>query len=210
MLLIGFRFSKSSICLSLVLVIYFCIANSCGLIKVNGTLQGLTSYYVQSKKICPELFDWSIETNMGQNLLIDTFRVNKLMIGNGNDVKQHITKYQHAIVYIWSPKCKSKYCESLDLLQQKCSKASVELVVVAEYYDCSRMLHSNKLKRPIVGIDTKYYQSNFTRTYIKRFLKDLTVDKHTAQKAGRFFYFNQGQLVSRVKSIDSLPVIRRL
>ncbi|MFN5884288.1 MAG: hypothetical protein ACK445_03020 [Bacteroidota bacterium] len=132
------------------------------------------------------------------------------MIGNGNDVKQHITKYQHAIVYIWSPKCKSKYCESWDLLQQKFSKASVELVVVAEYYDCSRMLHSNKLERPIVGIDTKYYQSNFTRTYIKRFLKDLMVDKHTAQKAGRFFYFNQGQLVSRVMSIDSLPLIRRL
>ncbi|MCE2788208.1 MAG: hypothetical protein ACK44P_08955 [Bacteroidota bacterium] len=32
----------------------------------------------------------------------------------------------------------------------------------------------------------------------------------SAQKAGRFFYFNQGQLVSRVMSIDSLPVIRRL
>lgn len=173
---------------------------SCGLVTINGTTQGLTSYYKKSKKTCGELF-----ASPGINQQVcDTTHTNKLVIGNGKTLRQCITGQPKTLVYLWSPKCKSKYCVSLDLLQQQCHADSVALIVVAEYYDCRLMQRTYQLKHPIVGIDIKHYKSNLTSTYIQRFLCDLTQVKAFPKGQGRYFYFENGRFVRNVKEINSL------
>jgi hypothetical protein len=49
---------------------------------------------------------------------------------------------------------------------------------------------------PVTGIDTKYYKSDFTDVYTRKFLFDLTGIKNMNISSGRYFLFDKGKFLS--------------
>ncbi len=166
--------------LSVIILVLF--STSC---SVNGTLQGLYSYYNKTKSKNPQLF---VKPNATESICtLENTKEPKVYVINGKLLKECIQN-KDALVYIWPPKCKSDVCYPLHLIQKKCDEKHIDLFIVAEYYDYKLMQQTYKIKRPIFGIDTKYYRTNLTSKYVARFNFDLIGKKTT----DRFIYFKKG------------------
>lgn len=168
--------------------------NSC---KINGGLQGLYSYYNKVRKIDPDLF---VKLDEVSNLKRQ--EQPKVYLVNGNDIYKCIVNNKKSLVYCWGPKCSSKICVPLNLLQNICDKNDIELFVVAEYYDYKLMTLAYDIERPIFGIDTEYYKTNLTSKYVSGFVSDLT--SLDMESIPRFLYFENGAYVGGYRSIDDL------
>jgi len=154
---------------------------------IQGSFQGLSSYYSQTKSKNPGLLlrpDDSI--SICKIRKPDSARV---YIINGNILRDCVTKKDKAIIYIWAPKCKSRFCYSLNSVQQKCDLKNIELFIVAEYYDNELMQINYKTEHPVFGIDVEYYNSNTTSRYLSGFIYDLTSEEDVK---GRFIYLENG------------------
>ena len=65
-----------------------------------------------------------------------------------------------------------------------------------ESYDCEQIAIFFDKKQPVIGIDTRYYKTNFTDRYLKKFMFDLTGIKDMGMAGGRYFFFEKGKYVS--------------
>ena len=170
-----------------------------GSCTIRGSLRGLYSFYGQTKAAHPELL-----TRPAPNSSIceiknpDTPRV---YVINGKSLKECLESRTKAIVYVWSSRCQSELCYSLNLVQQRCDAKGVELFIVAEYYDDELMNFKYRIGHPILGIDTEYYKTNFTSRYMSRFLRDLA---NVTKFENRFFYFENGKLKRSFSVIEEI------
>ena len=182
--------------LSRLCLISIIVMNSCA---IHGNFEGLYSYYDRVKSKNPSLL---IKPNINSSICklknVDTPHI---YVINGASFKECADKYDSAVVYIWSPKCKSKFCYPLTLLQKECNNKKVELFIVAEYYDNEFMELDYHLNRPIFGIDTEYYNTNLTSKYRSKFLYDITSKNDIA---GRFIYFKKGSFIKSFNSIEEI------
>ena len=177
-----------------VIILMFC--NAC---SIKGSFQGLYSYYYKTKSQDPLLLivpDTS--TSLCEINKPDTPRI---IVINGSILKECIKTNNKAVVYLWAPKCKGKFCYSLNLLQQECDTRGVALYIVAEYYDTQLMQINYKINKPISGIDVEYYNSNRTSKYLSRFIYDLTLRK---DMSGRLIYFEDGVFKKSFESIEEI------
>jgi len=169
--------------------------NSC---SVNGTLQGLYSYYNKTKSINPKLL-----VKPDSSILIcelENPKTPKVFVISGDKLKKCISN-NNVLVYIWPPKCKSKVCYPLHILQKKCDEKNIDLFIVAEYYDNELMQQNYAIKRPVFGIDTKYYKTNLTSKYVAKFNLDLIGKKDITD---RFIYFENGIYIKSDYSFESV------
>lgn len=163
--------------------------------SIKGDFKGLYSYYNKTKSEVPDIF---FEPDSSVNVCgISNEDAAKVCVTNGKEIKKCLNQGK-AVVYIWSAKCKSKLCYSPELLQQACDSKKVALFIVAEYYDAVAMNVHYNIQRPIYGIDVKYYRTNLTSEYIAKFLKDLSVDINTPDRA---LYFEDGLFVKSYADI---------
>lgn len=169
------------------IIISFCLIQSCKLILIKGNLKGLTSNYDKTKKEC-------------RNLINDSFNQTKshprngsVNVVNGNQLSVIIKRSNKALVYIWSPTCKSKFCPSLQFIKTQCEANFITLYIVLEFYDCSfyNQILANNLC--VYGVDTKYYQTEFTQKYINKFLVDITGVDNIQMGDERLYFFENGQ-----------------
>ena len=177
-----------------IIVLMFCAACS-----IKGSFQGLYSYYSKTKSQDPQLLivpDTS--TSLWEINKPDTPRI---VVTNGNRLKECIKANNKAVVYLWAPKCRDKFCYSLNFLQQKCDTKGVALYIVAEYYDTQLMQINYKINKPISGIDVEYYNSNKTSKYLSRFIYDLT---SKSDPVGRLIYFEDGVFKKSFGSIEEI------
>lgn len=178
-------------------IIYLLLLTSC---SYNGTFQGLYSYYNKTKNENPGLFIKVNDTMSICNLRSDIHP--KIYITNANKIKNCLKQSKSAIVYIWKPKCSSKFCTPLEIVEEKCKLYNIDLFIVAEYYDLEMMSKNYKITRPILGIDTEYYKSNLTEKYLTNFVNDLTLKKHN--NIGNFIHFKNGIYINNFESFDLL------
>lgn len=175
--------NKNIITLLLVLITFF----SC---SINISFQGLTSYYNKTKSESPNLL---IKLKDSATLCDTEYTDSiKIIVTDGRRLRNCIKQYDNLIIYFWSPRCKSKSCLSLESIQNYCYENGIELFIVAEYYDSNYMRINYNLKRPILGIDTKYYRTNLTSKYLKLFIYDLTSTKDIYED---YLYFNNGKYI---------------
>jgi len=177
-----------------IIVLMFCTTCS-----IKGSFQGLYSYYSKTKSEAPQLLivpDTS--TLLCEISKSDTPRI---VVINGSILKECIKANKKAVVYLWAPKCKGKFCYSLNFLQQKCDAKGVALYIVAEYYDTQLMQINHKISKPISGIDVEYYNSSKTSKYLSKFIYDLT---SRSDMAGRFIYFEDGIFKKSFESIEEI------
>ena len=177
-----------------VIILMFCTACT-----IKGSFQGLYSYYSRTKSQDPQLLIFpDTSTSLCE---ISKSDAPGILVTNGSRLKECIKTNNKAIVYLWAPKCKSKFCYPLHFLQQKCDTKGITLYVVAEYYDTQLMQINYKINKPICGIDVEYYKSDRTSKYLSKFIYDLTSGSHLP---GRLIYFEDGVFKRSFESIEEI------
>lgn len=167
--------------------------------SINGSFQGLYSYYNKTNLKAPNLIQKP--TLPVCNLLQKDTPV--VYAVSGIDLKNCLENFEKSLVYIWKPKCSSEVCISPKDLQRLCEAKNVELFIVAEYYDYENMTLNFPIKRPIFGVDCHHYSSHLTKNYISMFLSDL-IGKKTQYEENQFYLFNYGCLVDISNSLERL------
>ncbi|MBK7428273.1 MAG: hypothetical protein IPI60_15270 [Saprospiraceae bacterium] len=175
------------------------LCTSCGLISIDGSLQGLNSYYNKTKADNPNLL--ARPDNSFPLCELKTNETPKVYVTNAAEIASCFPKEGNAIVYIWRPNCSGKLCYSLNLVQEKCNKEKIDLFIVAEYYHTEKMEINYKTERPVFGIDTKYYRSNLTSKYLSKFRNELT---GTGELNGQFLLFRNGVFYKSFKDIEDI------
>jgi hypothetical protein len=160
------------------------------------------SYYKKTKGLNNELFE---EVNSEINLSnIKTGGVPKIIITNGAVLKECMQQIENGLVYLWSPKCSSKICYPLDVIQKECNNYGLELFIVAEYYDNELMNKNYNIDRPILGIDISYYKTNLTSKYLSKFIEDLTLQKDINDK---FIFLKNGSFTKSFENIGDISLL---
>lgn len=172
------------------------LLNSCA---IKGNLAGLYSYYHKMQKQKPSLY--VAPGQIPSVCAIQKTTEPKIYVVNGLEVKKCLSLYPKALVYIWSPRCKSKICLPPELLQSKCTAKKLELFMVAEYYDNAQMDVDYRINRPILGIDTQYYHSDLTSYYLGKFIYDLGAK---SSNNNRCLYFENGHFVQDYNFVDDI------
>lgn len=171
----------------------------CSACSIKGSFQGLYSYYSKAKSQNSQLL---VKPDIGKSICeIKKSDTPEVYVINGINLKECIKKTDKAIVYLWPPKCKGRFCYSLNSIQQKCDTKKVALFIVAEYYDSELMQVNYKVSRPIFGIDVEYYQSNKTSKYLSKFIYDLTLK---SDLVGRLIYFEDGLFKKSFEPIEEI------
>jgi len=180
----------------LITILILIITCSC---SIQGSFQGLFSYYKKVNKESPTLIRKVNKETLVCNVnYSDSCRV---LLLNGKDLAQCIKKEKKTILYLWAANCHSPYCYGLDRVQAYCKEKKIKLYVIADYYDNDLMNEYYNLEYPIIGIDTKYYKTNFTSTYKKKFLADLSIiekDYH------RLLYLENGKFIKSFRVLDEI------
>jgi hypothetical protein len=182
-----------------IILVFFFSFSSC---SIKGDFKGLYSYYSKTKSKNPTLFYKPNKSDTICNITNASVK-SRIVIINGLDLKKCIDVSSNSIIYFWSPKCKSKVCFPLDIVQSVCNSQNIDLYVVAEYYDLEQMEINHEITRPIFGIDTEYYKTNLTKKYITKFLEDIKLDSNTYN---RYFYFKKGVFIESYESIYNIKV----
>lgn len=180
----------------------FFFINSCGLISINGSFQGLYSYYKNTKSKRPNLFIEYHDSATNNNLNNDND--SQIVLVTGPELRKCLSVFNNSVVYIWSPKCKSKFCPSLDILQEKCNRKKIELFIVAETFDVNMLSQKHKSVKTLFGINTKYYKTNLTFKYRMKFIKDIEKNQKKDVTYNRLFYFKKGKFIKSVHEIEDL------
>lgn len=180
------------LCFKLIILLSSC--------SINGSFKGLYSYYEKTQKEKPNLIISNQNSNTLCNIKNDS--IARIYTINGYNLKNCIANQVKTICYIWAPRCKGKFCYSLNAVQNKCKSLSSDLFIVSEYYDSEMMSIKYNLDKPIFGIDTKYYKSDLTSNYMSNFIKDLTAKDKVN---GRFLLFKNGLYITSCLSLDSIP-----
>lgn len=167
--------------------------------SIKGNFAGLYSYYNKMHEQNPKLY--ASATAVNSICEIKKNAIPTIYVVNGKEIKECITTKKKSVVYIWGPKCKSKICIPLELIQQKCTLKKIDMYVVAEYYDNNLMDFNYNINNPIFGIDTKYYKSDLTSNYLSKFIFDLTSTKVTENK---YLYFEDGKFIDSYNFIDDI------
>ncbi|MDR2011083.1 MAG: hypothetical protein LBQ22_11460 [Bacteroidales bacterium] len=188
--------------MSKVLIFLCFILIICQSCTINGSLQGLYSYYNKTDKENENLFQKIDSHEVLCEIKND--QTPKILITNGDILKKCLQEKENSIIYIWSPKCKSGMCYPLDIIQRECNNNGIELFVIAEYYDSEFMNKSYDINCPIIGIDVKYYKSNITSKYLSLFIRDLTQQNDIHDQ---FIFFEEGIYIRSFNNIDTLSVL---
>lgn len=170
---------------------------------INGSFQGLRSYYPKSFKEKPELF---VHSAGATAFCEDPLHYqNKVAIINASELRSCMTEPIN-IIYLWQPNCTGSACISLNASQHIADSVGADLFVIAKYYDVEMMDLNHAIRHPILGINTKFYGSDWTDRYLKAFLEDLLRKK---TEIGIFILFEQGEFSGRFRRMEDLTAAIR-
>lgn len=174
------------------------ITTSC---TIKGSFQGLFSYYKKVEKDNPTLLKKVTNTEtICSRVYSDSCKV---LLLNGKELGECIKNEDKTILYLWAGNCSSPYCYGLDRVQAYCKNRGIKLYVVADYYDEELMSAIYNLEFPIVGIDTKYYKTNFTSSYRKKFLADLSIIRDKDDYY-RLLYLEKGKYIRSFRVLEEV------
>jgi hypothetical protein len=172
------------------------------LTAINGSFNGMYSYYKKTKTEKPNLF--SKYNYSAKNDELNKINDSTIVLITGLELNKLLKTVNNAVVYMWSPNCKSRFCPSLDILKRKCNEKQIELFVVAETFDINMLEQKHKTVKTLYGINTQYYKTNFTSWYRPKFIKDMQEAAEKENTFNRLFYFKNGQFIKSVLEIKEL------
>lgn len=166
---------------------------SCNLIKIETPDAVSTAYpkFIKESQMKVEFNS----NNICYKLYNDTIYAVK-----GAELKSCLINQRSAMVYLWSPFCKSESCLSIGAVQDYCNENNYELFVLLETYDAEIIDVQKSPTRPYYSINHFYHESNAMDKHIKSFFKELTGEK---KRDGRYFVFENGNYSSSIE-VDKL------
>jgi hypothetical protein len=141
--------------------------------SIRGNFKGLYAYQQKTVAEIPEKFLPSTDDDDLCSYLVNDDRI---IITNGKKLKKCVTS-ENALFYIWGPNCTSKICYPLSSIEYLAFQNNLQLYIIAEYYDSEKMSYDYGVTSPIIGIDTKYYQTSKTANYLEKFLTDMGIKR---------------------------------
>lgn len=138
------------------------------------------------------------------NQIIPDSNKNLIYAVNAQSVLNSIQKKDTSIIYIWGPRCHSRYCLSLQSVQEECNNRGYNLVVVAEYYDTVRFKHRPQLVNPLISINHKYYKTDYCQKYTRLFTDELRQGKQIPDSCNHYRYlvFNGNNFIRMQNTVE--------
>jgi hypothetical protein len=167
--------------------------------QIQGNLKGLTSY---RNEVEPHMELLSSQEAFSCELSYQSNQ--RFSITNGLQLRDCISLNDRVLLYLWRPNCPSPICLDLNLLQAECKRMNITLYVVAKYYDLKQFSIKYNLEKPIIGIDTDYYKTNFTSRYVKRFFRDVVDSARSSKSNSYFYYFESGNFLKESRTFDEI------
>lgn len=147
----------------------FCLLLILGGCISVGKLKGLYGYQEETERDFPGL----LHPPTADVCTLKASEKPEVVVINGSQLKPCLEQIPLAMVYIWDPLCAGSYCYPPEAVQRFCNKRNITLFVVAEFYEGAKMNEIMFLKKPVFGIDSRYYKTNRAQKYIRGFLEDL-------------------------------------
>lgn len=188
---------------------YLCLLTAC---SIQGSFQGLTSYYDRTARdssivyVPFESYHQPFDSTVAFDSTMTKSDPGVVVIANGKELRSILAPNRTSVVYLWSPRCKSDLCYSIRAIEELVKERDFDLYVVAEYYDAEKMKEVHPQHHPILGIDVKYYHTDYTSKYLRLFLEDLTLDQFEKQRNEKinFLVFEGYQYVKNIVSLEEL------
>ncbi|MDA9066724.1 hypothetical protein N9K26_02860 [Flavobacteriales bacterium] len=173
---------------SLAILIFITLLFSCKLIKIEtpGSISNTYPKFLKESNLKVKFN----ETDICNKVYNDTVYALK-----GSELKTCLADVKKAIVYIWSPFCKSDACLSIGAVQDYCNENGYDLFVVLETYDSEIINVQRSPTRPYFSIDHLYHESNAMDKHWKSFTKELTIK---SKPIGRYMEFIGGKHSSMI------------
>lgn len=174
------------------LFITILLMSSCIFIKFEGnTVSNTYSKFVNESKMKVKFNS----TSFCDKTFNDTIYALK-----GSELKFCISNEKKAIIYLWSPFCKSEACLSIGAVQDYCDENDYSLFVVCETYDDEIITVQRPPVKPFYSIDHNYHKSNFADKHVNSFVKEL---KGSKKHDTRYLEFIDGKFLKCLE-IDKL------
>ena len=125
----------------------------------------------------------------------------KVILLNGKDFHDCIITKGKVVIYVWDGHCKGSYCYSLNAMQDYFRDKDIAFYILSEYYDYDLMNAKYNIDYPIIGIDPKYYNTDIVRIYIKRFFKDMEIER---TNLNRILFLENGKYIKSVSAIEDI------
>lgn len=126
----------------------------------------------------------------------------------GNQLSDMLSDYPQALVYEWSPTCKSDKCVSLNYIQHFCDENSVELFVVVDSFQGAFTQITELTQHPLFVRNSLIYGSKRSKVLCERFYIDLLgndiYEKHKDELRQRYLYFENGDFVKVLREPSEL------
>ncbi len=173
---------------------------SCGsLIKIEGGFYGLYGYQKVATNQNPDFIKYK------DTICNLTFSdVSGVLAVHGKQIKSCLQDSGITLVYMWQPRCGAMECVPPYLLQKFCDEQTIDLFVIASYYDLLRLSDDHRLARPLFGINSFYYKTGLTGRYTRKFLNDLLGADNVKEDLTMYYLFKHGQLVGSSNNVYSL------
>lgn len=168
--------------------------------SIEGSFRGLYSYYKVTEKNHPSF----IQSPGSEMCSIKSSEPIVVYTINGHELKNCLQSESYAVVYFWSPSCPAEVCIPPNYFQEYCNTHNFEGYIVALYYDYEKMAINYNLDKPIFGINTKYYKTNLTKKYNRKFREDLLSSENLNDDYPRFLLFKSDSLIASSKKIEDL------
>lgn len=137
------------------------------------------------------------------NQAIPDTNKNLIYAVNAQSVLKSIQNKDTSVVYIWGPRCRSRFCLSLKSVQEECSNKGYNLLVVAEYYDTTSFKQCPQLNNPLISINHKFYKTDYCQKYTSLFTNELRQGKQISDSCSyyRYLMFNGSHFIRMQKTL---------
>ena len=116
-------------------------------------------------------------------------------------MKQYLDGRGKVIVYSFIPFCKGEGCVIPAEAYSKCTKAGVELVLIAENYD-ELFENTTDYPQPVFVIDNHFLGSDSRENYVRLFYDSLVGHSNWSRYDGIFYCFEHGQFIKNFGTLD--------
>jgi len=124
---------------------------------------------------------------------IEFSETKKIVSITGEQLNNYIKKSSNAIVYLWSPNCRSEECVAINVLQESIKAGGYDLFIVAEYLS-DDIFSQIQIGDKVFWPNVKYYRTDYCNKYMKLFLSDLTGNGKTPIQ-NKYLVFHYGVFV---------------
>ena len=117
-------------------------------------------------------------------------------------MRDYISHHTKVLIYEYGAYCKSDFCISPRLAEEKSHAKGYDFCLLLDSYDY--LLQFPKTKTPVLAPDPASFGLEPTKACSDKMFKELSDNHLKKEDYGRFYVFKEGQYVKNIINIDDL------